>query len=182
MLTRPMSEWVELYSGNETAAESLSVFLEGRAIDALKTVVQGQIISRSGAREALTRVDVRPETLESARVVYREWAAPQSARAEGLSRRLLGILLISTIPSLLWVGMHFVGVAAVPYPQLGWIAGVWFVSLIVVAQVEDRRQLCEDLPDGADASVGRPCARRAAGPPLCVPQLDDVFSLLFVDE
>lgn len=140
-----MSEWVTLYIGDAAAAEDLCELLTRGSIRSFQTVERGQIISPTGARETRTRVDVPSDELQSARSIYAEWERPQATRADNLSRRILGVLLISLIPPTLWIGAYYLGVPGLPSPTPAWVLGIWFGSLLVVGQVEDRRTRNETI-------------------------------------
>ena len=140
-----MQDWHPIFSGNATSARELASELEARGLRSFVDDREGPIVTGSGGREEYSVILVPPEESGRAGEIAQQWESRNRQDAHGLASRLTRIFAASFVGPAAWVLGHLLFSQVLPAPSLGWLAGVWLVSLVLVAQVENRRRNREHI-------------------------------------
>lgn len=140
-----MEDWPSLFSGSAESARDLARELEARGLRSFIDDKEGPIVSPHGGRANYSVVRIPPEDAERAQAVAQGWHSRNRQNAHILVRRLARVLVASLISPAAWGLGHLLVPQFLPEPSFLWVAVVWFVSLVVVAQIENRRHNREHI-------------------------------------
>lgn len=88
---------------------------------------------------AYSVVLVPPEEVDRAREVAERWEVQNREDTRRLMDRLKRVVVSSLVFPVGWLIGHSLAPSVLPRPSVEWLAGLWVVSFVVVAQVENRR-------------------------------------------
>lgn len=140
-----MDESSLLFRGNPEAAKALADRLDLRRIE---YVIEDHYQAEGRHRSVgISHTDVHVAAAdEPAAVAARtEWLSSSEAHAAGLSRRIVTLACLSTIPAIAWLALSFAGTASIPEPDFEGFAVLTGVSFVVLAQLEHRRRTSERI-------------------------------------
>ncbi len=140
-----MEEGKRIYRGVPESARALQDYLEQHGVESVLESHE-EIGVRSRTR-MLARQDVivgaehraRAETLRD------QWQTSTALRARGLSRRAAGVIMGSLIPVGVWFVCERLALDGVPEFTLERGIGVWFVTVVVLGQIESQRRAAERI-------------------------------------
>jgi hypothetical protein len=134
-----VQDWPSVFTGAASAARDLADALEAQGLRPFVADREGPVVTSSGGRTTYSVVLVPPDEAERAAGVARDWEAQNVADARSLTGRLGRVVVSSLLVPAAWLLCHFAAPGLVPRPEVVWLVVVWFVSFIVIGQVESRR-------------------------------------------
>ena len=140
-----MEDPKSVYRGLPESARSLGEYLERSGIPYfLEDHDEIGVRSRSRALVRQT-VFVESEQVALAESLRDDWLAASSVRAQGMSRRMAFVFLLSLLPVSIWVAGWFFAPEIAPTPTLPRVLVAWAVALVAFAQIESRRRSSERI-------------------------------------
>jgi hypothetical protein len=140
-----VQDWSSIFQGDATAARDLASELDAQGLRSFVDDRQGPVVSRAGSRANYSTVLVPPEEAERAGEIAQQWESTNRRDADLLTSRLVRVVGISLIAPIAWLIGAFLAPQLVPEPKLMWLGGIWLATLVVVAQVENRRHRREHI-------------------------------------
>jgi hypothetical protein len=144
-----VQDWPSVFSGSAESARDLASELEARGLRSFVDDRQGPVVSPHGGRASFSVVLVSPEDAERALLVAREWHSQNRQDAHQLTGRLARVLGASLVLPAAWGLGHLLAPQLLPAPEFHWLVGIWLVSLLAVAQIENRRHTRERITTSA---------------------------------
>jgi hypothetical protein len=142
-------DWHSIFEGNAPSARALTSILESKGLHPFIDDRQGPIISGTRGRVPYSVVLVSPDEAERAGSILRHWEVSNVLEARSLTHRLARIFGLSLIPELIWLFGYLIAPRFFPQLNLGGLLGLSLVSLIAIAQKEQRHHR-EQLTPTAD--------------------------------
>lgn len=134
-----VNDWIAVFSGAGAAARDLAVVLETQGLRCFVDDREGPIVDGAGLRASFSVVLVPPEESERALAVQQNWEAQNKLDVQNVIGRIRRVIGLSLVPPLAWVFGHALMPNALPQPKPAWLAGLWFLFLALVGQLENRR-------------------------------------------